>query len=294
MQILKGYMSVAVAALVMTGGSVWPVCSKPVHAATSLDYASHPAREAIIFALQKGYMWKHSDGRFYPEKQITQGQFVSSLVAIRGVKETTPVTQLPDGHWAKTTYERAAKAGILVDVTVDPNRPLTKEETAQLVFNAWKPYRGEKKNGFTNTGALVTWGWMKPAPKGQPQFREDLPVTRGEAAEILRYLWNDKYQLELGEKYAFEFHKSLKVENGYFIGKVPQGDKLLYLNAQIFTKNNSVLGFENGQSFKVPISLIKSASFTATNRLDSSNAAVYFYTKIPNLNREKNTKQFSR
>jgi hypothetical protein len=208
-----------------TVGSAGVLVNKAAAAQPAMDYMSHPAKESIVFGLHKGYVWKYPDGKFYPDKQITQGQFVTSLVAIRGVKETAPVAQLPAGHWAKGAYEKAQNAGILADVKVDPNKLLTKEEAAHLVFNAWKPYRGVKMKGYTNTGALITWGWMEPAPKGQPKFREDLPVTRGEGAKILKYLWEDKFQIELGENYAKEFHGTLKIQNGIISGKVPKGDQ---------------------------------------------------------------------
>ncbi|MFD2368493.1 S-layer homology domain-containing protein [Brevibacillus sp. GCM10020057] len=258
------------------------------------DFAAHPAKDAILLALQKGFMWQYPDGRFYPDKQIAQSQFVASLVAIRGVKDAAPVPELPAGHWAKGTYERAKKAGILEGIKIDPNKLLTKEEAALLVFNAWKPYRGVKMPGYTNTGALITWGWMDPAPAGQPKFREDLPVTRGDAAKILGYLWKDKWQLELGDYYADEFHNSLKSINGVLKGTVPKGDNSLYLNVKIFTKDGSVIGFENGEPFQYPIANIKEACFIAINRMDSSNAARYFYNKIPSLLREKKTIQFSK
>lgn len=257
------------------------------------DYTAYPEKGAPEFALKKGFMWKYPDGQFHGDKQITQGQFISSLVALRGVMETAPVPQLPESHWAKQTYERAQKAGILVDVVIDPNKLLTKEETAQLVFNAWKPYRGVKAKGFTYAGALITWGWMNPAPNGQPKFRGDLPVTRAEAAVILRHLWQDKFNLEQGEKYALEFHNSLKVVDGYLVGKVPIGDRLFFLNAQFFTKSNQVLGYKNGDSFKVKITDITGMTYTAMNQLDSSDAANYHYLKLPSLERKKYTHPFS-
>lgn len=277
-------------------GGTWAVY--PASAVQSLqatsDFAAHPAKDAILLALQKGFMWPYPDGRFYPHKQIAQSQFVASLVAIRGVKDAAPVPELPAGHWAKGMYERAKKAGILEGIKIDPNRLLTKEEAALLVFNAWKPYRGVKMPGYTNTGALVTWGWMDPAPAGQPKFREDLPVTRGDAAKILAYLWKDKWQLELGDYYANEFHSSLKSIDGVLKGSVPKGDNSLYLNVKIFTKDGKVIGFGNGEDFQYPISKIKEVTFIAINRIDSSNAARYFYNKIPSLSREKKTIQFSK
>ncbi|MDF2681930.1 MAG: hypothetical protein K0R47_3120 [Brevibacillus sp.] len=273
--------------------SVYPAAAaQPLQ--TMTDFAAHPAKESILLGLQKGFIWKYPDGRFYPDKQIVQSQFVASLVAIRGIKETAPVPELPSGHWAKGTYERAQQAGILTDIKIDPNKLLTKEEAAQLVFNAWKPYRGVKMKGYTHTGALITWGWMDPAPAGQPKFREDLPVTRGDAAKMLAYLWKDKGQLELGEKYADELHKTLRSINGKLKGSVPDGDSLLYLNVKIFTKDGKVMGYGNGDDFDFPISNIKEVSFIAINRIDSSNAARFFYKNLPNLNREKRTIQFSK
>lgn len=277
-------------------GGTWGVypaaAAQPLQ--TMSDFAVHPAKESILLGLQKGFIWKYPDGRFYPDKQIVQSQFVASLVAIRGVKETAPVPELPVGHWAKGTYERAQKAGILADVKIDPNKLLTKEEAAQLVFNAWKPYRGVKMKGYTHTGALITWGWMDPAPAGQPKFREDLPVSRGDAAKILAYLWKDKWQLELGAKWAEEFHRSLKSTNGMLTGEVPKGDNLLYLNVKVYTKDGKVFGYENNGEFRFPLSSVKEISFIAINKIDSSNAALYFYTQFPKLTRENKTIQFSR
>jgi len=290
---VKKILSTLLVAAFMMGALAGPA---PVAAADPLtaNYSATPEKGAIEFALLKGFMWKYPDGQFHGEDQISQGQFVSSLVAIREVKEGEPVPQLPEGHWAKATYERAQKAGILAGVEINPNKLLNKEETALLVFNAWKPYRGVKKEGYTNTGALITWGWMDPAPQGQPKFREDLPVTRADAAVILRKLWQDKYELELGEKYALEFHNSLKIKDGYLTGTIPKGDKLLHLSVQFFTKDKQdIVSYSKGQSFKVKIDNYSIMGFFATNELDYSIAADYLYSNLNTLERKKTTQQFS-
>lgn len=271
-----------------------PVVEAVAAESLTANYSATPEKGAIEFALLKGFMWKYPDGQFHGEKQITQGQFISSLVTIRGVKEGEPVPQLPEGHWAKVTYERAKKAGILADVEINPDKLLNKEETALLVFNAWKPYRGVKVKGYTNTGALITWGWMDPAPPGQPKFREDLPVTRADAAVILRKVWQDKYQLELGEKYALQFHNSLKIKDGYLTGTVPK-DKLFHLSVQFFKKDTrEIVPYSEGESFKVKIADFIGMGFSATNKLDHSNGAVYEYPSLNVLDRIKRTQQFSR
>lgn len=272
--------------------SVYPAAAaQPLQ--TMTDFAAHPAKEAILLGLQKGFIWKYPDGRFYPDKQIVQSQFVASLVAIRGMKETAPVPELPAGHWAKGTYERAQKAGILTDIKIDPNKLLTKEEAAQLVFNAWKPYRGVKMKGYTHTGALITWGWMEAAPAGQPKFREDLPVTRGDAAKMLRFLYDDKIQIEQGEKLWNEYHSSLTINKGILSGKVPKGEAKHYINVQLFLKNNQILGFENGQSFSVNVSNVKSVGFIVVDRHDSTKSISYRYPKLPELYWENATQKFS-
>ncbi|CAI8946614.1 SLH domain-containing protein [Brevibacillus sp. IT-7CA2] len=264
-----------------------------VYAATlHNDYTSHPASVAIDLGLQKGYLWLSGDGNFYPQNQITQGQFIASLVAIRDLKEAAPVPQLAVGHWAKQSYEKAQKAGMLADVKIDPNKRLTKEEAAALVFTAWKPIRGEKNPNLTNTGALITWGWMKPAPSGQPKFREDLPVTKADAAEILRYLWQDKWQLEQGAKYATEFHKSLKILDGKITGEVPKGDNNFKIEAMFFTKKNAFKSFINNQSFSVPLGDLLAFSFSVINSNDSTDAGIYMYERLPSLERKNNTQKF--
>lgn len=272
--------------------SVYPAAAaQPLQ--TMTDFAAHPAKESILLGLQKGFIWKYPDGCFYPDKQIVQSQFVASLVAIRGIKETAPVPELPAGHWAKGTYERAQKAGILAEIKIDPNKLLTKEEAAQLVFNAWKPYRGVKMKGYTHTGALITWGWMDPAPAGQPKFREDLPVTRGDAAKMLGYLWKDKGQLELGARWAEEFEKSLKIANGQISGVVPKGDKNFTIRVSFVTLENGRLGYLNGESFKVDMKKVNTIMvLSIRNNIDSSDAGIIHYQTL-NLKRELKNKQFS-
>ncbi|ATF16068.1 S-layer homology domain-containing protein [Brevibacillus sp. HB1.4B] len=289
----RAMMSYLLASVLAMAGFIGVADSHTVKAAAQAkDYASHTAKAAIDFGVQKKYLWLDSKGNFYPNSQITQGQFIASLVAIRGLKEGAPVPQLPAGHWATMSYEKAQKVGILAGVKVEPNRLLTKEETAALVYAAWKPIRGEKNPNLTNTGALITWGWMKPAPSGQPKFREDLPVTRGEAAEILRYLWKDKWQLEQGAKYADEFHKSLKVVNGKISGKVPKGDSDFMIVVQFFTKQNGLEGFTNNQSFNIPLNNTSSFSFNVINNNDSTDAGIYLYTKLPSLEQTNNSRKF--
>lgn len=289
----RAMMSYLLAAVLAMAGHTGVADSPAAQAAAQAkDYASHPAKAAIDFGVQKKYLWLDNKGNFYPNSQITQGQFIASLTAIRGLKEAEPVPQLPAGHWAKMSYEKAQKAGILAGVKIEPNRLLTKEETAALVYAAWKPIRGEKNPNLTNTGALITWGWMKPAPSGQPKFREDLPVTRGEAAEILRYLWKDKWQLEQGAKYADEFHKSLKVVNGKISGKVPKGDSDFMIKAMFITKQDELEGFLNNESFNFPLNNISSLTFSIINTNDSTDAGIYWYTKLPNLEKINNTRKF--
>ncbi|MGK5511953.1 S-layer homology domain-containing protein [Brevibacillus formosus] len=288
-------MTCLMAAILTMPGFTGVVENNTVQAASQAkDYASHPAKAAIDFGVQKKYLWLDSKGSFSPNSQITQGQFISSLVAIRGVKEVAPVPELPVGHWAKQSYEKAQKAGILANVKIDPNKLLTKEETALLVFNSWKPYRGEKSPNLTNTGALVTWGWMKAAPNGQPKFREDLPVLRSDAAEILRFMWKDKWELEQGRKYADEFHKSLKVVNGKITGKVPKGDGNFLIRAMFITNTDGRNGFLNNESFSVPVSTVKHLTFQVINSKDSGIAGGYWYPKLPKFDRENRTQRFYR
>ncbi len=290
----KSLLAWSAASLVLFGGVLYEIGLTPAAAAAQVsDYEGHAAKADIAFALKMGYMWSYSDGKFYPNNRISQAQFVAGLVAIRGVKETAPVPQLPAGHWAKTIYERAQKAGILAGVAIDPNRLLTKEEAAKMVFNAWKPYRGEKNKNYTNTGALITWGWMKPAPAGQPKFREDLPVTRGDAAGVLRFLWQDKWQLEVGFKLQKEFHQSLKVVNGVIKGRVPKANKNFMTRVTFVTSEYGRLIFRNGEDFSVNLKNVSPyLVFSITNTKDSSDAGEFRYEGLPKLTPVNHTQKF--
>jgi hypothetical protein len=106
-------------------------------------------------------------------------------------------------------------------------------------------------------------------------------------------LWQDKWQLELGKKYADEFHRSLKVENGVITGRVPRGDKNFMTRVTFVTSEYGRLVYRNGESFSVSLKIVSPYFvFSITNANDSSDAGEYRYEGLPRLNPVIHTQKF--
>ncbi|MGG0937182.1 S-layer homology domain-containing protein [Brevibacillus centrosporus] len=185
----KQVNTLLVASLLVTGISV-STFSPAAHAQAAVvgvksDYQNHQYKDAIDYVLEKRVMWKYADGTFKPNTQMTQGQLLTSLVAVMQLKEKAPVAQLPVGHWAKDVYEKAHKKGILAGITIDPNRLVTKEEAALIVNNAWKPYRGGIWPGITNYQHLISRGIL-PKVWGQTPESPFLRAEGGSMASSLK------------------------------------------------------------------------------------------------------------
>ncbi|MGG4499144.1 S-layer homology domain-containing protein [Brevibacillus reuszeri] len=250
-----------------------------VKAQPATDYQNHQYKTAIDYVLNKNVMWKFADGTFKPEVQMTQGQLLTSLVTVMQLKEKTPVVDLPIGHWAKDAYEKANKVGILAGVTIDPNKPLTKEEASLIVNNAWKPYRGGIWPGNTNYQHLQSRSIL---PRVWGQTGES-PFVRAEGALVLEFLHVEYNGIVSGGKIADQFHASLKVENGFLLGTVPTSkDHIIY--GTILLADDSIVYLKPGTKIKVKAN-IKAMVFTVALPKKAGLVTSYSYTELPKLTR---------
>lgn len=254
------------------------------------DYQAHVYKNQIQYAIDNKLMWLFPDGNFRPEQPITQADLVAGLVNAKGLTTGTAVEGLPSGHWAKVYYERAKKDGILDDVTINPNKILTREEASILMNNAWKSmYIRLRDKRQVYSDVAVGNGWI---PKKAGKFANGVPtstsdglgtVTRGEEAAALYLLNKDVKDTKIGEEIALRFHNSLKVSGGYLSGEIPtvQGKDV---RLAIRTKNNEVMSYKTGK-FRIIASDVKDMQFTVKNSGQAKALAFYTYDDVVNLNR---------
>lgn len=280
--------SVLVAAMLIGGNTpqVNAQPSKPI--VVQSDYANHWAKAQIDWAIQNKLMWKNADGSFKPDTAITQSQFLASLVAQFRVNGQTPVPELQT-HWAKGIYEKAKHAGFLDGITIDPNHPLTRGEMAKIFLNAWKPYYNFKEEpfGYTPGQSLMVRKLMSKYPDGK--LHEEYQATRGYVATFLKLVDSDLKMYEEGERIAQQFHNSLKINNGYLVGKVPSVGKDKRVGLAIFFKDRSkkTIYIKKAETFSYKVSEIRLVDFDIGSYTYGKTMTRYLYNSIPNLHRER-------
>ncbi|MEC2129343.1 S-layer homology domain-containing protein [Brevibacillus centrosporus] len=244
------------------------------------DYESHQFKEDIEFVIGKRVMWKYTDGTFRPTVQMTQGQLLTSLVTLMQLKEKAHLAQMSDGHWGKDIYEKANKAGMLTGVTIDPNRLLSKEEAALIINNAWLPYRGGVTPGVSNYKHLINRGFLPIV-----SYTSESPFQRAEAAHILKLLYLEFHGMIAGGKVADQFHNSLKLENGYLSGTVPDSDNLTITAIIIKDSASLYLNVHQGFTFREKKSDIEGMILLVEVPEISAPVAHYTYPALPKLTR---------
>ncbi|MDC0764244.1 S-layer homology domain-containing protein [Brevibacillus sp. AG] len=263
------------------GGTPAVSVAKAQKVATKSDYSNHQYKEAIDYVISKKVMWKYADESFKPDAQMTQGQFLTSLVTLMQLKEKASVSQVPVGHWAKDVYEKASKAGILSGIKIDPNKGLSKEEASLLIVNAWKPYRGGKNPILSNYQYMIARKWMEKVwgQTGESAF------LRGEGAAIFKLLHMDFNGMILGRQAAEKFHASLKIQGSTLTGIFPKVNGLNIFGV-ILKKDNTTLYFKAGDKISIKANDVKFMSFTSQLPGWSQEMSSYEYLELPKLTRK--------
>lgn len=163
------------------------------------DIAGHWAEEDIRTLVAAGIISGYSDGTFWPDWIITRAELVVMLVRSLGL-QAEGEAQFSDtaGHWAEEPVRIAAASGMVSgygDGTFRPDNPVTREEMAVLLFNAFEiEAAGSSEISFADGGHIAQWaaravGAMAHSGilKGTTgnQFRPKEPATRAEAAAVL-------------------------------------------------------------------------------------------------------------
>jgi hypothetical protein len=290
-----------VLATILTLSGLFAAAHSPAAQAQTVqkDYANHPNRAAIEYVVKNKLMWLYPDGNFRPEQPVTQADVVAGLVNVKGLTVGSSIQGFPANHWAKVYYERANKDGILNGVVINPNKVLTREETAFLMINAWQNVRNSRDNKETgayktapNIQYAVGSRWM---PKKAGKFPNGVSTTaydgvtnatRGELAFGLTALRKDLIDIKESEKLALQVHNSFKISGKTLKGTLPSHP--IYLSELIVGfKNGKIYRYSDPGNISLDITQVTYMTVAITRKDRSIKLATYQYLKIPNLTRIK-------
>lgn len=173
------------ASLISAANAYWKV---PVTDRTRplSDIANHWAKEAILLAVQTGFMSGYPDGRFEPNQSISRQQALVALVGGLGLPRPEP-SAIPDSlqryqdaskiaDWAKPAIRAALQAGLLIDdeATLSPQQAITRGETAILIS---KTLADKKPTPVTNEDRFTQPPPDPSDPPDQGPQVEIFPMT---------------------------------------------------------------------------------------------------------------------
>ena len=132
---------------------------------------SHWWYNAIAYCYENGLLKGMSDTEFGPTVILTRAMFVQALATFEGVEdddlrdETTPFTDVKEGHWFYVAVEWARQNGIvggMTETTFVPNGALTRAQMARL-FHQYAIYKGlnvdveSDVSGFDDSDKIPEW-----------------------------------------------------------------------------------------------------------------------------------------
>ena len=161
----------------------------------------------VMDAANNGYISGMGDGTFAPTQATTRAQFASMIANAMGYEADPDVASMfpdvADDFWGKAAINFCAQNGIIngykEDGTFRPDQPITRQEAASILRNAFKLTESSSET-FPDDSAISNWakesvyivkasGLMK-GDAGTGNFRPTDTIIRAEAASILM---NAKY-----------------------------------------------------------------------------------------------------
>ncbi len=161
----------------------------------------------VMDAANNGYVTGYPDGTFQPKKATTRAEFASMIASAMGYEADPDAASMfpdvPDTYWGKAAINFCAQNGIIngykEDGTFRPDQPITRQEAASILRNAFKLTESSSET-FPDDSAISGWakesvyivkasGLMK-GDAGTGNFRPTDTIIRAEAASILM---NAKY-----------------------------------------------------------------------------------------------------
>jgi len=114
---------------------------------------------AIKFGVDNGYINGMGDGTFHPEDQVTTAQLATMLDKLLGYSVADINYQWPENAMAKATL-----AGLLLGITKGSYESLTRDDAAQMLYNALKATDVVKSTDTASEGAADGHTLYEPVP----------------------------------------------------------------------------------------------------------------------------------
>ena len=156
----------------------------------------------VMDAAENGYVSGMGDGTFQPKKATTRAEFASMIANAMGYEADPDAASMfpdvPDTYWGKAAINFCAQNGIIngykEDGTFRPDQPITRQEAASILRNAFKLTETTTEK-FPDDSAIANWakesvylvkasGLMK-GDAGTGNFRPTDTIIRAEAASIV-------------------------------------------------------------------------------------------------------------
>ena len=156
----------------------------------------------VMDAANNGYVTGYPDGTFQPKKATTRAEFASMIANAMGYEADPDAASMfpdvPDTYWGKAAINFCAQNGIIngykEDGTFRPDQPITRQEAASILRNAFKLTETTTEK-FPDDSAIANWakesvylvkasGLMK-GDAGTGNFRPTDTIIRAEAASIV-------------------------------------------------------------------------------------------------------------
>lgn len=145
--------------------------------------------EYVSRLVDSGVISGHTDGTFKPTQAVTWGQALKLILLSAGFSEQEPAE---NGHWASGYLEFAENHGYVKKGSVkDLEKPVTRNEIADLAFAALELEKTDVENPFADTGresvvALYAEGILEGSVEnGLRLFKGESALLRSEICAIL-------------------------------------------------------------------------------------------------------------
>ena len=164
------------------------------------DIAGHWAEKHIRALAEKGWISGYPDNTFRPDQTITRAEFVCIVVYVLGLELSGEKTFVDTAdHWAEDIIAAAYAHGIIRgynDTTFGPDDPITREQMAENLVNAFGLQLKQGGEGKTFTDQEQISAWAREAIEiaashglfvgyEDGTFRPRKQTTRAEAAAVL-------------------------------------------------------------------------------------------------------------
>ncbi|NCB52715.1 MAG: glycoside hydrolase [Clostridia bacterium] len=179
----------------------WDYYKLWLNGCTFSDVQNSWAKDYVLTAYLNGWMNGVSAGEFSPASPLTRAQAAALMVRMLGltaVKDSAYSFDDCSGSWAEAYIDTARKYDIVSGVgdnTFEPDRPVTREEIAVMLYNIMAHTGITAPTAFSDvTAAANPWSYdaigalgAKGVITGYPDgsFRPDAAVTRAEIAAMI-------------------------------------------------------------------------------------------------------------